>query len=228
MGYTRKNYNQSAEKGRRVAKSALAKIAQGLAVKQPFSAQGKSETMSTHIVLLCDVSGSMDCPSKEEALKKGLAMLAGSLGRIESTNLKFSVYTFSHKVFSIKSVNEKLTPKALSKVEIGGSTEGYEACIHAAKELHDSKMQRKICIVLTDGEFDWVRNFNGLNPNREDLYGFMDGIETYGVLVETNSCELQYNDAVFVNNANDMPNALQNLFVKILGGNKQINKRLAS
>lgn len=89
-------------------------------------------------------------------------------------------------------------------------------------------MQRKICIVLTDGEFDWVRNFNGLNPNREDLYGFMDGIETYGVLVETNSCELQYNDAVFVNNANDMPNALQNLFVKILGGNKQINKRLAS
>ena len=56
----------------------------------------------------------------------------------------------------------------------------------------------------------------------------MDGIETYGVLVETNSCELQYNDAVFVNNANDMPNALQNLFVKILGGNKQINKRLAS
>lgn len=228
MGYTRKNYNQSAEKGRRVAKSALAKIAQGLAVKQPFSAQGKSETMSTHIVLLCDVSGSMDCPSKEEALKKGLAMLAGSLGRIESTNLKFSVYTFSHKVFSIKSVNEKLTPKALSKVEINGSTEGYLACIHAAKELHESKMQRKICIVLTDGEFNGVRNFNGLNPNREDLYGFMDGIETYGVLVETNSCELQYNDAVFVNNANDMPNALQNLFVKILGGNKQINKRLAS
>ena len=38
----------------------------------------------------------------------------------------------------------------------------------------------------------------------------------------------KYNDAVFVNNANDMPNALQNLFVKILGGNKQINKRLAS
>lgn len=228
MGYTRKNYTQSAEKGRRVAKSALAKIAQGLAVKQPFSAQGKSETMSTHIVLLCDVSGSMDCPSKENALKKGLAMLAGSLGRIESTNLKFSVYTFSHKVFSIKSVNEKLTPKALSKVEINGSTEGYLACIHAAKELHESKMQRKICIVLTDGEFDYVRNFNGLNPNREDLYGFMDGIETYGVLVETNSCELQYNDAVFVNNANDMPNALQNLFVKILGGNKQINKRLAS
>lgn len=226
MGYTRKNYTQSAEKGRRVAKSALAKIAQGLAVKQPFSAQGKSETLSTHIVLLCDVSCSMS--RKQDALRKGLAMLAGSLGRIESTNLKFSVYTFSNEVYSIKSVNEKLTPKALSKVDINGSTEGYGACIHAAKELHESKMQRKICIVLTDGAFNNVRNFNGLEPNREDLYGFMDGIETYGVLVETNSCELQYNDAVYVNNAYDMPNALQNLFVKILGGNKQINKRLAS
>ncbi|MDD6317567.1 MAG: VWA domain-containing protein [Succinatimonas hippei] len=203
-------------------RSAIAKVANGVFVKAPFAAKAEQQALSTEIVLLLDRSGSMSVADKEEGLCNASVILAEALMRFENAHLKLSVLEYANNVRVIKKSNDHFPfYKKISNFDrdLGGNTIGEAGVAVAAGILSQSKCDRRVLVVLTDGR--WHIGVD---------YSFLDelGIESYGIMLGDSAFigTPKFTAAVKVERPEELTEGLCKIFVECLrDSRKERNRR---
>lgn len=214
-----KRYNLKARCGFRLAKTRIAKVAQGMPVSRPFARKGETVALDTHVVLLCDTSSSMSNSLSCEGLCRTLAILASAFSRVKTDRLKLSVYSFADAVVRLKSPEQIFTAGILSRLPpmIGG-TDGWRALRSAADELSRSRSSRKVIICLTDGEWSIYDSFSiaFLRKAGIETYGIGYGMdERYFTRYSSNSVP-QFDTWLSVTDLSDLPKLMTELFTELV------------
>lgn len=225
LAYTRKAPNSFGKKGKRLANTRIAKVAQGIYTKNPFVAKGNSECLDTHVSVMFDCSGSMDTTDKRQALEKSAALLASTLGRCESENLISSMFTYSYHNYQVKKPMQKVTANVFAERYIAdwGGTDGWECIVRMYQEMMQYNKTRKVMIVVTDGV--WRNNDSKLWKILEE-----SNIELYGIMIgdsEFQNCP-EWTASFRAKVPEQLDEIMQELFVQILHQNKQQLKKFAS
>lgn len=225
LAYTRKAPNSFGKKGKRLANTRIAKVAQGIYTKNPFVAKGNSECLDTHVSVMFDCSGSMDTTDKRLALEKSAALLASTLGRCESENLISSMFTYSYHNYQVKKPMQKVTANVFAERYIAdwGCTDGWECIVRMYQEMMQYNKTRKVMIVVTDGV--WRNNDSKLWKILEE-----SNIELYGIMIgdsEFQNCP-EWTASFRAKVPEQLDEIMQELFVQILHQNKQQLKKFAS
>ena len=184
--YTPKQYTKPVKAGFKLNSQQIHKIGQGQYVPKPFMKKDKGVDLSTEIVFLADISGSMgldlhnNCArdsisSRYDMMAASLKILFNSLQRVGNNNLLINLATFGSKVKVIKRAKDPFSVLEKKMPDVSGSTEGRGATLWAIDVLRKSKAHRKIIICLTDGGWDSTCN---INPKAIHALG----IETYGIV----------------------------------------------
>ena len=225
LAYTRKAPNSFGKKGKRLANTRIAKVAQGIYTKHPFVAKGNSECLDTHVSVMFDCSGSMDSTDKRQALEKSAALLASTLGKCESENLISSMFTYSDKNFQVKKPLQRVTASIFAERYITewSGTYGWECIVRMYQEMMQYNKTRKVMIVVTDGIW---------NNNDSKLWEILkeSNIELYGIMIgdsEFRNCP-EWTASFRAEVPEQLEEIMQDLFVQILHQNKQQLKKFAS
>jgi len=184
--YTPKQYTKPVKAGFKLNSQQIHKIGQGQYVPKPFMKKDKGVDLSTEIVFLADISGSMgldlhnnrardSISSRYDMMAASLKILFNSLQRVGNNNLLINLATFGSKVKVIKRAKDPFSVLEKKMPAVSGSTEGRGATLWAIDVLRKSKAHRKIIICLTDGGWDSTCN---INPKAIHALG----IETYGIV----------------------------------------------
>ena len=184
--YTPKQYTKPVKAGFKLNSQQIHKIGQGQYVPKPFMKKDKGVDLSTEIVFLADISGSMgldlhnnhardSISSRYDMMAASLKILFNSLKRVGNNNLLINLATFGSKVKVIKRAKDPFSVLEKKMPDVSGSTEGRGATLWAIDVLRKSKAHRKIIICLTDGGWDSTCN---INPKAIHALG----IETYGIV----------------------------------------------
>ena len=184
--YTPKQYTKPVKAGFKLNSQQIHKIGQGQYVPKPFMKKDKGVDLSTEIVFLADISGSMgldlhnnhardSISSRYDMMAASLKILFNSLQRVGNNNLLINLATFGSKVKVIKRAKDPFSVLEKKMPDVSGSTEGRGATLWAIDVLRKSKAHRKIIICLTDGGWDSTCN---INPKAIHALG----IETYGII----------------------------------------------
>ena len=184
--YTPKQYTKPVKAGFKLNSQQIHKIGQGQYVPKPFMKKDKGVDLSTEIVFLADISGSMgldlhnNCTrdsisSRYDMMAASLKILFNSLQRVGNNNLLINLATFGSKVKVIKRAKDPFSVLEKKMPDVSGSTEGRGATLWAIDVLRKSKAHRKIIICLTDGGWDSTCD---INPKAIHALG----IETYGIV----------------------------------------------
>ena len=184
--YTPKQYTKPVKAGFKLNSQQIHKIGQGQYVPKPFMKKDKGVDLSTEIVFLADISGSMgldlhnnrardSISSRYDMMAASLKILFNSLQRVGNNNLLINLATFGSKVKVIKRAKDPFSVLEKKMPNVSGSTEGRGATLWAIDVLRKSKAHRKIIICLTDGGWDSTCN---INPKAIHALG----IETYGIV----------------------------------------------
>ena len=184
--YTPKQYTKPVKAGFKLNSQQIHKIGQGQYVPKPFMKKDKGVDLSTEIVFLADISGSMgldlhnnrardSISSRYDMMAASLKILFNSLQRVGNNNLLINLATFGSKVKVIKRAKDPFSVLEKKMPNVSGSTEGRGATLWAIDVLRKSKAHRKIIICLTDGGWDSTCK---INPKAIHALG----IETYGIV----------------------------------------------
>ena len=181
--YTPKQYTKPVKAGFKLNGQQIHKIGQGQYVPKPFMKKDKGVDLSTEIVFLADISGSMGLDinndhtgiCRYDMMAASLKILFNSLQRVGNNNLLINLATFGSKVKVIKRAKDPFSVLEKKMPDVSGSTEGRGATLWAIDVLRKSKAHRKIIICLTDGGWDSTCN---INPKAIHALG----IETYGIV----------------------------------------------
>ena len=184
--YTPKLYTKPVKAGFKLNGQQIHKIGQGQYVPKPFMKKDKGVDLSTEIVFLADISGSMgldlhnnrardSISSRYDMMAASLKILFNSLQRVGNNNLLINLATFGRMVKVIKRAKDPFSVLEKKMPDVSGSTEGRGATLWAIDVLRKSKAHRKIIICLTDGGWDSTCD---INPKAIHALG----IETYGIV----------------------------------------------
>ena len=152
-----------------------------------------AERPRANIVLLVDVSGSMDQPNKLPLLKQSLAMLASSLDPRDTV----AIVTYAGDAGTVLEPtpvsNKQAILGALERLSAGGSTAGAEGIRQAyvlAERNFDPKGVNRV-ILATDGDF------NVGITNQEELKSFIARKRETGIFLSVLGFGMgNYNDAL--------------------------------
>jgi Ca-activated chloride channel family protein len=152
-----------------------------------------AERPRANIVLLVDVSGSMDQPNKLPLLKQSLAMLASNL-EVRDT---IAIVTYAGNAGTVLEPtpvsNKQAILGALERLSAGGSTAGAEGILQAyalAERNFDPKGVNRV-ILATDGDF------NVGITNQEELKSFIARKRETGIFLSVLGFGMgNYNDAL--------------------------------
>lgn len=227
LAYTRKAPVSFGKKGKKLANTKIAKVAQGIYTKNPFVAKGNSECLDTHISVMFDCSGSMHVIDRRISLEKSAALLASTLGRCESENLIASMFTYSDHNYQVKKPMQRVTAKTFADSYIAEwcGTSGWQCIVRAYQEMMQYNKTRKVLVVVTDGVWD-------SDPKTTDLYKILrdSNIELYGIMIGDSVFRNtpEWNASFRAEDPEQLDEIMQELFVQVLHQNKQQLKKLAS
>ena len=109
------------------------------------------------VIICLDVSGSMfsDEPN-ERRIKMAVQSTAALLETLKFAQVSTSVLTFGGRTAVLKDWHDSmsLAKDRLSKIDEGGSTNDYPCVRYAHERLLMRPEERKVCIVITDGDGD--------------------------------------------------------------------------
>jgi Ca-activated chloride channel homolog len=152
-----------------------------------------AERPRANIVLLVDVSGSMNQPNKLPLLKQSLAMLASNLDPRDTV----AIVTYAGNAGTVLEPtpvsNKRAILRALERLSAGGSTAGAEGILQAyalAERNFDPKGVNRV-ILATDGDF------NVGITNQEELKSFIARKRETGIFLSVLGFGMgNYNDAL--------------------------------
>ncbi|MCR5084183.1 MAG: hypothetical protein K6A65_01605, partial [Succinivibrionaceae bacterium] len=229
VGFDLARSNLAVRSGTTLHPLKLPRVAQGLYERAPFAGRTVRETMSTGVVMLIDLSGSMYEGAKIFGLAKALALLQGALGRCVTPRLKIAIYAYSDHFMRIKSADEPFTREVLYRLPaIYLNNNDYPAMIRAAGELLGMGLSRKVIVAVTDGFWDYPYRFGIKPPVPNDYYAFLGalGIETYGLMIGEAEFENtpSFTDAFFARDPAQVPRVLTDLFVRALRRSRRLHQ----
>lgn len=171
--YKPKYFTSPCKSGFKLNKAQIHNIASGQHVNKPFSRKEKGIDLSTEIVFLTDVSGSMQ-GERANRVNETMLVLCDALKKV-GNNLKVTIGAYDTYVYSVKKSSEPFSMLKTKMPHPYGYTRGEKAMLWALKCLRHSKANRRIIICLTDGEWDTVKSKEHYDLIRKA------GIETYGL-----------------------------------------------
>ncbi|HEV9036992.1 MAG TPA: von Willebrand factor type A domain-containing protein [Puia sp.] len=130
-----------------------------------------------NLVLLIDISGSMDLPNKLPLLKSAFGLLINNLRAIDTVSIVTYGSSVSVALQPTSGENKKKILEAINDLEPGGATPG-EAGIRAAYRLAKSQLIKggnNRVILATDGDF------NEGETSEEELARLVDQYKNWGV-----------------------------------------------
>lgn len=169
-----------------------------------FRRERKVVEVNTAVMLLEDVSSSMAASSRIEEARK--AALALSTGVHQIHGCKVAAAAFP-PVVVLKEFDEH--PRSVSgrySIAPRGNTPMAEAMIWAATRLATRKEERKMLMVVTDGEPNDAHSVRELLK----LYA-ASGIEVIGVGIQHSAVKRLFGKAIVVNSLDELPVAMFNL-----------------
>lgn len=138
-----------------------------------------SEAPDTNLVLLIDVSGSMDDPDKLPLLQEAFGLLVDELG--EKDRISIVTYASSNEVVlaGANGANKEKIMRAINSLEAYGSTNGGEGIITAYKLAQDNFIEggNNRVIIASDGDFNV-----GLT-SESDLHDLITAEKEYGIFL---------------------------------------------
>lgn len=204
---------RSERRGKHLDKTRISRIVSG--DFRVFSRSSERIKPNTAVHLLVDLSHSMNYPimngeSPADVARKSSLALAIALESIHGVNVAVTYFCGTSssasgvKVFSVVKHGEKVKPKAkLFNMPAGGSTPLAESLWYVGSQIIQTKNDRKIILVLTDGEPDHVENAHdaiGLCKN--------SGIEMIGIGIRTPIINRFFENHININDVNEMRSTL--------------------
>lgn len=147
-----------------------------------FKRRSETEGIDSAVVLVIDVSGSMSRGTSSIATRINSAAecCAALLETLDRAQVATAVLAFNHSTSTIKGFHERRTAavEALRRLDVCGGTNDFFAVRYAHKMLLARREQRKVCIVLTDG------NGSPEATRRQVQAGEALGITTIGIGIQ--------------------------------------------
>lgn len=149
--------------------------------------------VNTQVLILCDASGSMNEHRKYELTSKAVYALMKSLRNIHG--VRSGAYAFGGRLFEAMSgFDQPLFKSKLWLKDCTGNTPGGSALQRALNELDLTKDDRKIVLLLTDGDFDRGERdvFRAVYKEAQAA-----GIDVIGVGINSNAVSNLWKDGDF-------------------------------
>jgi Mg-chelatase subunit ChlD len=161
-----------------------------------FKRRSEVEGIDSAVVILLDVSGSME---DDRLIGPAVECCAALVDTLERAQVKTCVMTFNRTTSVLKGWHDRKAKavQALSKVSATGSTNDFFAVRYAHKVLTQRPEERKVCIVLTDG-CGQVQATSQQVKAGEDM-----GVTTVGIGIRVDVSRV-YSQSVRVNDVADL------------------------
>lgn len=146
-----------------------------------FKRRSETEGIDSAVVLVIDVSGSMGRGTASATrITSATDCCAALLDTLDRAQVATAVLAFNHSTSTIKGFHERRTAavEALRRLDVCGGTNDFFAVRYAHKMLLARREQRKVCIVLTDG------NGSPEATRRQVQAGEALGITTIGIGIQ--------------------------------------------
>ena len=145
-----------------------------------FKRRSETDGIDSAVVLVVDVSGSMLRGGVNTRIAAAVQCCAALLDTLDRAQVATAVLAFNHGTSMIKGFHARKTDAInnLCRLETSGGTNDFFAVRYAHKLLLARREQRKVCIVLTDG------NGNPEETRRQVQAGESLGITTIGVGIQ--------------------------------------------
>ncbi|MCI0419205.1 MAG: VWA domain-containing protein [Acidobacteria bacterium] len=179
---------------------------------QVFSTLRRRQTVNTAVQIVLDASSSMKDSRIEVARRSALAA-ALALQSIPGTAVNCVAFGKKHHVTVLTCFGERVEPTAprYAAIEAEGSTPLAEALWWYATALLFRQEERKILLVITDGEP------NDRNSARDVIQRYLNsGIEAIGLGIELPLIEGLFPTSEIINSVQQLPNALFRLLEQAL------------
>jgi Mg-chelatase subunit ChlD len=177
-----------------------------------FSQKQEALDISTDVIVLVDISGSM---SGREIIDATNAT-AGFAQVLQDLQAKYGILAFSSNLHWVKRLNARYSTseilQKISTLQVEGSTMMHQAILEASYSLSGSK--NKAIILITDGSpSDYLQGKN-------DVPALLKVCEKHGIKSYTILIQMQYHlkafqdaklPAVNVNSTEELPAAMMNI-----------------
>lgn len=120
-----------------------------------FKLRREVEGIDSAVVICLDISGSMfDDEPGERRAKLAAQCTSALVDTLRHAQVSTAVLTFGSRIAVLKNWNDSIavTKDRLSRIDNGSSTNDYQCVRYAHELLLARHEQRKVCIVITDGE----------------------------------------------------------------------------
>ena len=207
-----------------------------------FRQREEVEELATAVHVLVDLSGSM----RGKRIKQAGICAISLAEALDSTALKYAISGFtagmkgapwgeynilggssgsyvrsdSLDIISYKKFDESLF---LARRSLGllptksmGNNNDPESVRWAAEELKKVEANRRVLIVLSDGQPAYITNGSGSSALKKEVKAIeAEGIETIGIGIQTDAVESFYNNNAVVNNTSDLANVVLDKVFKL-------------
>lgn len=188
-------------RGRRLSDRHLAGCIAG--DNRVFRNKVEGQSLSTAIMLVQDVSWSMGGPPIKIACQ-ALYATALAMEGIEGIEVAAMAFPNNGKVIGFGESPRRNVERF--QLTTCGSTPMAEAISVASLALQEQRMERKLMIVMTDGEPD-----DGPLTQIAIAAAKRAGIEIYGVGILTSSVQAYFDKSIVITDVNELPNRLVSL-----------------
>jgi Mg-chelatase subunit ChlD len=174
-----------------------------------FRTTDRGRALDTAVVLLADVSGSMNGP---RIVLTDQALYATSCALEALPGIAVSVATFPGNQLVLPFGVRARRERDRFTLRSFGGTPMHEGVMMANRMLQLRKEPRKMLVVLTDGDPDC-----GPSSMAAISVSHRMGIEVYGLGIQTHSVDRYFNNSQVINDVTDLPSALFGLLRNRLG-----------
>lgn len=145
-----------------------------------FKRRSEIAGIDSAVVLVLDASGSMTRGGSMKRIDAATRCCAALLDALNRAQVATAVVAFNHRASVLKGFHESRTSavEAMRRLDNFGGTNDFFAVRYAHKMLLARREQRKVCIVLTDG------NGNPEATRRQVMSGEALGITTIGIGIQ--------------------------------------------
>ena len=188
------------QKGKRVSGNRLARVSTG--DQRVFLHRDIKKSLDTSVHLLIDSSGSMR--GRQQVANSAALTLSLAIQGIRNCDIAVSVFPGIGSSVSPVLTRKKQIRCSIDRFNIvpSGTTPLAEAMLYAARELSESNRERKVLIIVTDGEPNVPGAVTYINSLLEGH------VDTYAIGIHSESVFDHFRNSVVIKDVNDLQTKL--------------------